>query len=61
MAFIGVWVVFCQGGGGVNHFPQNSRKLPKFLRDSQKEMMAIRCNNIGSAGMLRWLDTVLQG
>ena len=49
------------GGGGVNHFPQNSRKLPKFLRDSQKEMMAIRCNNIGSAGMLRWLDTVLQG
>ena len=25
------------GGGAVNHVPKNSRKLPKFLRSSQKE------------------------
>ena len=38
-------------GGAVNHLPKkNSRKLPKFLRNSRKETRAIRCNNVGHTG-----------
>ena len=38
---IGVRVIFCQGVGAVDHLPKNSRKLPKFLRNSRKETKVI--------------------
>ena len=44
---IGVRAIFCQWGGGGKQFAQNSsRMLPKFSRNSRKEMRVIRCNNI---------------
>ena len=46
-ALIGVRLFFAGGGGAVNHLPKNSRKLPKFLRSSQKETRIICCTNIG--------------
>ena len=38
---------FFAGGGRWTVCPNNSRKLPKFLRNSQKGMRVTQCNNIG--------------